>query len=225
MFVRFRRQANRLQASLIETRRAGEKIVAEHIGALGSVDAAVSVRERLAFWSKIPARLAKLGNRVSHDEHPKLYAALHARIPMVTPEEQRAIQEENATDDERFWNALHDLNASDIEDQKQLIARAEAKIAAQKPLAVQAAEKAEAAKSRLEKIRRGEAVAGGLGKRLDVDVMLKASGFSTRQMKRMQMMASLTDEGFETVLARTKAAEEIDKALNRELRRLVRKRS
>ena len=64
-----------------------------------------------------------------------------------------------------------------------------------------------------------------LGKRLDVDVMLKASGFSTRQMKRMQMMASLTDEGFETVLARTKAAEEIDKALNRELRRLVRKRS
>ena len=83
MFVRFRRQANRLQASLIETRRAGGKIVTKHIGALGSVDAAVSVRERLAFWSKIPARLAKLGNRVSHDEHPKLYAALHAN-PRLT---------------------------------------------------------------------------------------------------------------------------------------------
>jgi hypothetical protein len=30
MFVRFRRQANRLQASLIETRRASGKVVAEH---------------------------------------------------------------------------------------------------------------------------------------------------------------------------------------------------
>jgi hypothetical protein len=91
MFVRFRRQANRLQASLIETRRAGGKIVAEHIGALGSVDTAVSIRGRFAFWAKLPGRFARLGNRVGLDEHPKLYAALHARIPMVTAEEQRAI--------------------------------------------------------------------------------------------------------------------------------------
>ncbi|MGO9429063.1 hypothetical protein, partial [Rhodoblastus sp.] len=63
--------------------------MAEHIGALGSVDAAVSIRERLAFWAKVPARLASLGNFVSPDEHAKLYAALHARIPMPTPDEQK----------------------------------------------------------------------------------------------------------------------------------------
>jgi hypothetical protein len=89
MFVRFRRHAHRLQASLIETRRAGGKVVAEHIGALGSVDTALSIRGRFVFWAKLPDRFASLGNRVGLDKHPKLYAALHARIPMVTPEEQR----------------------------------------------------------------------------------------------------------------------------------------
>lgn len=47
MFVRFRLQGNRLQASLAQSRRAGGKVRAEHIGALGSVDAGVSVRARL----------------------------------------------------------------------------------------------------------------------------------------------------------------------------------
>ena len=79
---------------------------------LGSVDAEVSVRERFAFWARFPI-VARLANRVGNDEHPKIYGALHARIPMVTPDEQRAIQEENAKDDERFWDALRDLNASE----------------------------------------------------------------------------------------------------------------
>jgi hypothetical protein len=225
MFVRFRPQANRLQASLVETRRVGGKIVAGHIGALGSVDAAVSVRDRLAFWAKLPERLARLANRVGAGDLTKIYETLHARIPMVTPDEQRAIQEENAKDDELFWDALHDLNASDIEGQKLLIARAEAKLAEQKPLAAQAGEKAEAARERLAKLKQGESVSGGLGKKLDVLAMLKAAGFTTRQMKRMQLMASLTDEDFEAVLARTKSSEATDKAFDREVRRLVRKRS
>ena len=42
--------------------------------------------------------------------------------------------------------------------------------------------------------------------------MMKAAGFTTRQMKRMQLMASLTDEDFEAA-ARTKPAEAIDKTL------------
>jgi hypothetical protein len=63
MFVRFRRQGNRLQVSLIENRRVGGKVVAEHIGALGSVNAAVLVRERLAFWVKVPERLQPFGGR------------------------------------------------------------------------------------------------------------------------------------------------------------------
>ena len=41
----------------------------------------------------------------------------------------------------------------------------------------------------------------------------------------MQLRATLTGDEFETVLNRTKPAEVIDKAFDRELRRLVRRRS
>ena len=121
-----------------------------------SVDADVSVRERLAFWAKLPDRLARLGNRVRPDEHGKIYGALHAHIPMVTPDEQRAIQEENAKDDERFWEAMRDMDASMVEGHKALIVTAEAKIAEVAPKVAKAAERRETAKDRLEKIRRGE---------------------------------------------------------------------
>ena len=99
----------------MQTRRVSGKMQSEHIASLGSVDAEVSVRKRLAFWAKLPARLARLGNRVGPEEHGKIYGLLHARIPMVTPDEQRAIQEENAKDDERFWDTMRDVNASAIE--------------------------------------------------------------------------------------------------------------
>ena len=102
MFVRFRHQGRRLQPSLMQTRRVDGKVRSEHIASLGSVDVDVSVRERLAFWAKLPGRLARLANRVGVDEHGKIYGALHDRIPMVTPEEQGAVQEENFKDDERF---------------------------------------------------------------------------------------------------------------------------
>ena len=91
MFVRYRQQGRRLQASLLQTRRVSARMRSEHIASLGSVDVEVSVRERLAFWAKLPERLARLGNRVGSDDQAKVYAALHARIPMVTPDEQRAI--------------------------------------------------------------------------------------------------------------------------------------
>ena len=148
----------------MQTRRVSGKMQSEHIASLGSVDAEVSVRERLAFWAKLPERLARLANRVGHDDQAKVYAALHSRIPMVTPDEQRAIQEKNAEDGERFWDAMLDIGASSVEGHKALIARAEAVIAKEGPRVAEAAEKVEAAKSRLEKLKRGEDVAGGLGK-------------------------------------------------------------
>src|ERR1700733_4085976 len=64
------------------------------------------------------------------DEHPKIIGALHSRIPMVTPEDIRAVQEESFKDDERFWDTMRDMNASHIEGLKGHIALAEAKIAA-----------------------------------------------------------------------------------------------
>jgi hypothetical protein len=86
----------------MRTRRISGKIQSEHIASLGSVDAEVSVRERLAFWAKLPERLARLGNRIGSEIRPRSTPRWHARIPMVTPDEQRAIQEADAEDDERF---------------------------------------------------------------------------------------------------------------------------
>jgi hypothetical protein len=226
MYVRFRLQGNRLQASLIQGRRAGGKVHAEHIGALGSVDVEVSLRSRVAFWAKIHDRLAALGNSIGADEHPKILGALHGRIPMVTPEDIRAVQEESFADDERFWDSMRDMNASHIEGLKGHIALAESKIAAMEPEVAKAAENVEAARSKREKLKRGEAVAGGLEKRqIDLVAVLKAAGFTPRDFRRIRLTGSLSKAEFETALANTHAAEAADKAFDREARRLIRARN
>jgi hypothetical protein len=98
----------------MQTRRVAAKMQNEHIASLGSVDADVSVRERLAFWIEIEKRLARLGNRVGPNDRDKIIAALGARIPFLTPDDLRAVQEENAKDTERFWGVIRDLNASTV---------------------------------------------------------------------------------------------------------------
>jgi hypothetical protein len=127
MYVRFRAFGRRLQASLAETRRVAGKPGSEQVGVLGSVNRDLSARARLMFWAGVPGRLEALANRLRAGEHTKTYAALAARIPMVTPDEQRAIQTENAKDDESFWDAMRDMNAASAEEHKGLIAAAEAK--------------------------------------------------------------------------------------------------
>ena len=52
----------------MQTRRVSGKMQSEHIASLGTVGADVSVRDRLAFWAKLPERLARLGNRDGPDE-------------------------------------------------------------------------------------------------------------------------------------------------------------
>ncbi len=227
MFVRFRNQGRRFQPSLMQTRRIAEKVRSEHVASLGSVDADVSVRERLAFWAKLPGRLARLANRVSPDDHGKIYEALHARIPMVTAEELRAIQEENAKDDERFWDMMRDMGASTIEEHKALIAHAEAKIAEQAPKVAEAGERAKAAKARLARLARGESVPGGLGKRIDMEALAKAAGITPAMISRARLFNSLTEAEFERLLDHAHMKRRIetgDKAFDREARRIIRAR-
>jgi hypothetical protein len=199
MFVRFRVQYRRLQASLVESKRRDGKMVAEHIGGLGSVDSDLSVRERLTFWAKLPARLAKLGNRVGPDDHAKIYGALHARIPMVTPDEQRALQEENAKGDERFWEAMEGMAAGQIEGTKALIATADKKIAELTPQAVRAAENLSTARDRIARLGRGESVDGGLGKPFDVKAAFREMGWTKSAVRNAIDVASLTKAEFESL--------------------------
>jgi hypothetical protein len=228
MFVRFRLQGNRLQASLVQRRRAAGKVQAEHVGTLGSVDAGVSVRERIAFWAKLPRRLAALDNRLSTDEHPAIIAALHARIPMVTVEDLRAVQEESFKDEERFWDTIHDLNASHVEGHKEQIALAEAKIAEMAPEVAKAAEKVEVARNKREKLKRGEVVSGGLGKRVDLRAIIKAAGITPSLLRRIRLFGRLTPTEFEALHALEPMHQRIeagDRLVERETRRIIRART
>ena len=75
---------------------------------------------------------------------------------MVTAEEQRAVQKENFTGDERFCGAMQDLNAASAEEHKSLTAATEAKLKGHESAAADASEKLETAKKRLQCLQRGE---------------------------------------------------------------------
>ena len=92
MFVRFRMTRHRLQASLVETRRAARQVRHEHVASLGTVDVGLSVADRLGFWQQLHSRLDRLTNRVNAENLQDVLAAIHARIPMVTQDELRDLK-------------------------------------------------------------------------------------------------------------------------------------
>jgi hypothetical protein len=158
LFVRFRHSRRRLQASLVETRRADGKICQEHIASLGSIEMPLTVVDRLAFWQRLHERLAKLSNRVDAAMQTKILGEIHARIPMVTLDEQRALQLENAEADEEFWSSMRDANQEFADGHKRLVAVAERKIAELQSAAADAGAEAARAKERAERIKKGEDV-------------------------------------------------------------------
>jgi hypothetical protein len=125
MFVRYRQTQSRLQASLVETRRINGKVRHEHIASLGSVGLPPSVEDRIAFWQRLHQRLANLSKRLDAAAQAKVLGDVHARIPMVTPDEQQALKLKNARADERFWSNLHGIHAGMVDDRKGLAATAE----------------------------------------------------------------------------------------------------
>jgi hypothetical protein len=102
MFVRFRRAGSRLQVSLCESRRAAGMVRQEHVAALGSIAEPMTIAGRIAFWLELRPRLDRLSNRIG-DSQIKILDAVHARIPMVTVDEQRELQRQNAEADAKFW--------------------------------------------------------------------------------------------------------------------------
>ena len=118
------------------------------------------------------------------------------------------------------------MGTASVEELKALIARAETKIAENALRAAEAGERAQAAKDRLERIRRGEDVAGGFGKPFNAERVLKAGGFTERDQRRCELLASLTEA--EMKQASAKAGVEVvgaaDRAIEREARRIIRAR-
>jgi hypothetical protein len=194
MFVRFRQTKHRLQASLIETRRIDGKVRHEHIASLGSVEVPLTVGSRLAFWQRLHERLAKLSNRIDAAMQSKILGAVHARIPMVTPDEQRALQLENAEADERFWAGQRDMDQANAENHKGLATAVGHAIADMQAAAADADTKAAIAKERSERIKRGEDVPGGLGKpftREDLERELIKAGMTKADLRHCYLMYEL----------------------------------
>jgi hypothetical protein len=90
MLVHFRETAYGLAMNLVENRRENGRICHEHVASLGSIETPPSVAARIEFWRGLHERLAQLSNRLDAETRGKVVVAVHARVPMVTPEEQRA---------------------------------------------------------------------------------------------------------------------------------------
>ncbi len=90
MLARFRQTATGLQCSLVETHRIDGKVHHEIVASLGPVPASPSVADRIAFWRRVYETLAELANRIDAETQGKIISAVHSRIPIVTPDEQRA---------------------------------------------------------------------------------------------------------------------------------------
>jgi hypothetical protein len=217
MFVRFRQARHRLQASLVENRRVDGRVRHEHIASLGSVGTPPSVADRVEFWRQVHERFSRLGNRIDAEAQAKLLAAVHARIPMATIDEIRALQLENAEADERFWNSLHDMQTEQADGNKRLAAAAERAAAKSKAEAEKARAKAETAKDRVARIKRREVVAGGLGKQIDVERFLRARGWTTADTNHVRIVADLSRlGGFKELIDETvKRQERTDRAAAR----------
>jgi len=88
MLVHFRETPYGLAMSLVETHRESGKVRHEHVASLGSIETPLSVAARIEFWRGLHERLAQLSNRLDAETRGKVMGAVHARVPMVTPDEQ-----------------------------------------------------------------------------------------------------------------------------------------
>jgi hypothetical protein len=227
MFVRFRESGRRLHLSLVETRRTNGKVRHEHIASLGSLELPQTIPGRLRFWQRLHERLARLSNRLNGEAQAKVLAAIHARVPMVTPDEQRTLQLENAKADADFWERLHGVQTATVEDHKGLAATVAANIAKGQTAAAEAAGNAKAARERVERIERGENVEGGLHKRwtreeLEVE-LIKSGGFTREDLDHMVRVAELHEiigeAGFDKIVRNI--LDEAERAKRATVRRLL----
>jgi hypothetical protein len=188
VFVRFRQSRTRVQASLIETRRVADKVKHEHLASLGAVGVPTSPADRITFWMKLHQRLAALTNRVGREAQGAILTAVHARIPMPTQDDQRAVALENAKADVRFWDTMRGMHADRADGNKGLASKLARNIADDETAAANAAAEGKAAAERLAKVERGEA-APGVGKPMSAKDLRKALGMSVAEVRHCMRLA------------------------------------
>ena len=107
MFARFKAtDPPRLQVSLRESRRAAGKVCSEHIASLGSLAIPMTIEGRIAFWTALHERLAKLANRITDEDQGRIRDAVHARIPAVTADEYEAERQRKIEAEVAEWKTI-----------------------------------------------------------------------------------------------------------------------
>jgi hypothetical protein len=91
MFVLFRETPYGLAMSLVETRRENGKVRHEHVASLGSIETPLTAAGRVEFWRQLHERLAELSDRLDGEMQGNVLGAVHARVPMPSGDEQRAL--------------------------------------------------------------------------------------------------------------------------------------
>src|SRR5690349_2370860 len=93
MFARFRQVRDRLNVSIVEAARTGARVRQSHVASLGSVPLPPSPADRALFWTKVHQRLATLSNRLDDQTRATIIAAIEARIPIPTAEDQETARD------------------------------------------------------------------------------------------------------------------------------------
>lgn len=123
-------------------------------------------------------------------------SAVHARIPMVMPDEVRALQIENAETLEQQWSALQAISEEKLAGHKATATKLKQTIADDETAAAKAGSQAARAKDRITRLKAGENIAG-IDKPLD---LIREFGFTARQVRHMLLLAELGDKGLEEYL-------------------------
>jgi hypothetical protein len=113
---------------------------------------------------------------------------------MVTADEQRALQLENAKADESFWTSLHDMAKGTAEGHRGLAASVQSALAADEAAMADAMKRRAEARERIERIKRGEDVAGGLKPRT-YDDWLKALGWNASDARHAELLNEMRKLG------------------------------
>lgn len=193
MFIRFRQNRTRLQVSLLQATRSGGKVRNEHIASFGSIEVPQTVEARLVFWQRLHDRLAKLGNRLDAAAQAKLFGEIHVKIPIATLDEQRGLQLRNAEADEQLWTNVRGMAEDTQTGHRDIAELAERTIADSKRAITDADDKVQLARTRLERLKKGEAVTGGLGKPRTREDTIALMGLTGREAQQFMEAAELCE--------------------------------
>jgi len=197
MHVRARLHRRRIQISLVNTRRVDGKVRQEHIASLGSVPPEMTPADRLAFWTQVHPRLARLDNRLDQAALAKVMGELHAKVPMVAigDPDLTAGKIEIAEHNAAVWTTVREHTLATVEEKRKLVAKLNAEMAEHEKLAADTAAYAAEDRRKVERLKAGEDV--DVGKPIDFHAILKATGLSEADILHAQTVGALSEAGFE----------------------------